>query len=219
MFRIAPGRHASESRMLLGERFAGIVCSDRYGGYDYLDPHRRPGSCWAHLLRDFTAHSEGMAEQQQFGTAALAITHDLFAAWQAYRQQRRARLQAQTAPPQEKLRALLEHASRRKHENECHRQFANNLLKRWPALSALHPHPRRRADQQPRRTRPPRRRHLPASSKTAANQNMANAQMNDSFGLGHLPPPQTVALRLPHPSPHRPRPRRPNTQPHLTPRG
>jgi len=27
--------------MLLGERFAGIVCSDRWRGYDYLDPSRR----------------------------------------------------------------------------------------------------------------------------------------------------------------------------------
>jgi transposase len=134
VFRIAPGRHASESRMLLGERFAGIVCSDRYPGYDYLDPHRRQ-LCWAHLLRDFTAHSEGMAEQQQFGAAALAITHDLFAAWQAYQQHSdRARLQAQTAPPQEKLRALLEHASRKSTKTKYHRQFANNLLKRWPAL-------------------------------------------------------------------------------------
>ena len=34
VFRIAAGRHASESRMLLGERFAGIVCSDRWRGYD-----------------------------------------------------------------------------------------------------------------------------------------------------------------------------------------
>ena len=63
VFRIAAGRHASEARTLLGERFAGIVCSDRWRGYDYLDPTRRQ-LCWAHLLRDFTAHSEGMGEQQ-----------------------------------------------------------------------------------------------------------------------------------------------------------
>ena len=62
VFRIAAGRHAFEARTLLGERFAGIVCSDRWRGYDYLDPSQRQ-LCWAHLLRDFTAHSEGMAEQ------------------------------------------------------------------------------------------------------------------------------------------------------------
>src|SRR5438477_1908137 len=32
------------------------------------------------LLRDFTAHSEGMAEQQAFGHDGLVIAHDLFAA-------------------------------------------------------------------------------------------------------------------------------------------
>lgn len=41
VFRIAAGRHAFEARTLLGERFAGIVCSDRWRGYDYLDPSRR----------------------------------------------------------------------------------------------------------------------------------------------------------------------------------
>jgi hypothetical protein len=41
LFRIAAGRHAFEARTLLGERFAGIVCSDRWRGYDYLDPSQR----------------------------------------------------------------------------------------------------------------------------------------------------------------------------------
>ena len=34
VFRIAAGRHAFEAKTLLGERFAGIVCSDRWRGYD-----------------------------------------------------------------------------------------------------------------------------------------------------------------------------------------
>jgi transposase len=134
VFRIAPGRHAFEARTLLGERFAGIVCSDRWRGYDYLDPSQRQ-LCWAHLLRDFTAHSEGMAEQEEFGYAALVIAHDLFAAWDAYQQDGdRADLQARTAPLQHKLRTMLEHAARKSPRTRYHRQFAKNLLKRWPAL-------------------------------------------------------------------------------------
>jgi transposase len=134
VFRIASGRHGSEARMLLGERFAGIVCSDRWGGYDYLDPTRRQ-LCWAHLLRDFTAHSQGMAEQEDFGYAGLVIAHDLFAAWDSYQQNAdRNRLQAQIAPLQDKLRTLLEHAARKSPRTKYHRQFANNLLSRWPAL-------------------------------------------------------------------------------------
>jgi transposase len=134
VFRIAAGRHGFEARTLLGERFAGIVCSDRWRGYDYLDPTRRQ-LCWAHLLRDFTAHSEGMAEQQRFGSEGVQIARDLFAAWNSYQHDAdRARLQAQIAPLQDQLRALLEHAARKSPKTKYHRQFAKNLLKRWPAL-------------------------------------------------------------------------------------
>jgi transposase len=134
VFRIAAGRHAFEARTLLGERFAGIVCSDRWRGYDYLDPTQRQ-LCWAHLLRDFTAHSEGMAEQKQFGGDGLQIARDLFATWARYQADNdRARLQAQIAPLQHTLRALLEHAARKSPRTKYHRDFARNLLKRWPAL-------------------------------------------------------------------------------------
>jgi len=134
VFRIADGRHASESKMLLGERYAGIVCSDRWRGYDYLDPSRRQ-LCWAHLLRDFTAHSEGLSEQKAFGNAGLQIAHELLNAWDAYQQDGdRACLQAQTAPLQARLRAMLEHAARKSPRTKYHRAFAKNLLNRWPAL-------------------------------------------------------------------------------------
>ena len=134
VFRIAAGRSAFEARTLLGERFAGIVCSDRWRGYDYLDPNRRQ-LCWSHLLRDFTAHSEGMSEQKRFGEGGLQIARELFAAWHDYQADAdRARLQARTTPLQAKLRKLLEHAARKSPRTKYHRQFAKNLLNRWPAL-------------------------------------------------------------------------------------
>jgi transposase len=134
VFRIAAGRHAAEAQIMLGERFDGIVCSDRYRGYDYLDPARRQ-VCWAHLLRDFTAHSEGMGEQHDFGCAGLVIAHDLFNAWQHYQQNGdRPGLRARIAPLQARLRTELEHASRKSTKTRYHRQFARNLLKQWPAL-------------------------------------------------------------------------------------
>jgi transposase len=134
VFRIAAGRHGFEARTLLGERFPGIVCSDRWRGYDYLDSGQRQ-LCWAHLLRDFTAHSEGMVEQQRFGCDGLQIARDLFAAWDSYQADGdRARLQAQIAPLQGKLHALLEHATRKSPRTKYHRVFAKSLLKRWPAL-------------------------------------------------------------------------------------
>jgi transposase len=134
VFRIAPGRHGFEARTLLGERFAGIVCSDRWRGYDYLEPSQRQ-LCWAHLLRDFTAHSEGMGEQKKFGDDGVRIARHLFAAWESYQQDGdRGRLQTQIAPLEERLRALLDHASRKSARTKYHRLFAKSLLKRWPAL-------------------------------------------------------------------------------------
>jgi transposase len=134
IFRIAAGRHQCEVKALLGEDFAGIVCSDRWRAYDYLEPEQRQ-LCWAHLVRDFTAHSEGLAAQKQFGEAGLALTGRLFAAWDAYRHHSdRARLLEQIAPLQVELKTLLKRAARKSTKTKYHRQFANNLLKCWPAL-------------------------------------------------------------------------------------
>jgi len=134
VFRIAEGRHRREAQALLGEEFAGIACSDRWWAYDYLAAERRQ-FCWAHLARDFTAHSEGLGAQKQFGATGLEIAGRLFAAWGEFREDAdRDRLRERLAPLQEELRALLEEAARKAARNRRHRTFAKNLLKRWPAL-------------------------------------------------------------------------------------
>src|SRR5450756_2042112 len=134
VFRIAEGRHRREAQALLGEEFAGIACSDRWWAYDYLDPERRQ-LCWAHLVRDFTAHSEGLGAQKDFGAAGLEIAARLFAAWGEFRGDAdRARLLERIGPLQQELRALLEEAARKAARNRRHRTFAKNLLKGWPAL-------------------------------------------------------------------------------------
>ncbi len=134
LFRIAPDRHEREAKALLGEDFAGVACSDRWWAYNYLDPERRQ-LCWAHLVRDLTAHSEGLAAQKAFGEAGLAIAGRLFQAWDEYRQDgNRARLRERISPLQHELRALLEQAARKSTKTKYHRLFAKNLLKTWPAL-------------------------------------------------------------------------------------
>jgi len=115
--------------------YAGIVVSDRWNGYSHLDPQRRQ-ACWSHIKRDFRRHADGLAEQKTFGEHGSELTHRVFAAWRAYQHEHhdRRKLQAQIAPIQTELRALLEQASPKKARNRWHRQFANNLLKIWPAL-------------------------------------------------------------------------------------
>ena len=134
LFRIAPDRHEREAKALLGEDFQGIACSDRWWAYNYLDPGRRQ-LCWSHLLRDFTAHGEGLAAQQQFGEAGLAIAARVFESWDEFRESGdRVRLRERISPLQDELRALLEHAARKSATTKYHRLFASNLLKHWPAL-------------------------------------------------------------------------------------
>jgi transposase len=59
----------------------------------------------------------------------------VFEAWDAFRERGdRARLLERIAPLTQELRALLEQAARKSTKTKYHRQFANNLLKHWPAL-------------------------------------------------------------------------------------
>ncbi|MGO9956716.1 MAG: IS66 family transposase [Solirubrobacteraceae bacterium] len=120
---------------LIGTAFPGIVISDRWNGYNHLDPNQRQ-VCWSHLQRDFRKHADGLAEQKNFGEQGVPLTKQVFAAWRAYQHEHhdRARLQAEIAPIQTELRQLLEDASAKKARNRWHRGFANNLLKIWPAL-------------------------------------------------------------------------------------
>ncbi|NUM46540.1 MAG: transposase [Anaerolineales bacterium] len=50
----------------MGEKYAGIVGSDRYSAYNGLAPKRRK-VCWAHLKRDFQALVERGGESQIVG--------------------------------------------------------------------------------------------------------------------------------------------------------
>ena len=134
VFRVAPDRHQREAKALLGEGFQGIACSDRWWAYDHLAPERRQ-LCWSHLVRDFTAHSEGLAAQKEFGERGLEIAGRLFEAWQQFRETGdRGQLRQRISPLKDELRALLEQAARKSTKTKYHRRFANNLLNRWPAL-------------------------------------------------------------------------------------
>ena len=86
-------------------------------------------------MRDFTAHSEGLAAQKEFGERGLQIAGRLFEAWQQFRESGdRSQLIERISPLKHELRALLEQAARKSSKTKYHRRFATNLLKRWPAL-------------------------------------------------------------------------------------
>lgn len=133
-FHIAADRHVRELPELIGSHFAGIVSSDRWWAYDSLDPARRQ-VCWAHLVRDFRRHSEGLGHQRHFGEAGLEICRELFAAWDDFAGHGdRKRLAHEITPIKRKLQTLLERAQTKSAKNRRIRTFARNLLKLWPAL-------------------------------------------------------------------------------------
>ena len=128
--------------------------------------------CWSHLQRDFRRHADGLGEQKTFGEKGVPLTKKVFAAWRAYQHEHhdRALLQAEIAPVQAELRALLHQASPKNARNRWHRQFANNLLKIWPALWTFAMIDGIGADQQSRRARAPRPGHPPKSRARHAEQ-------------------------------------------------
>jgi transposase len=134
LFRIAPDRHEREARAMLGEGFQGIACSDRWWAYTYLDPERRQ-VCWSHIIRDFTAQSEGLEPETSFGAAGLEITGRLFSAWDDFQADGdRIQLIERMAPLKRELETLLRRCAGKAPKYKRTRGLARNLLKVWPAL-------------------------------------------------------------------------------------
>jgi transposase len=84
VFRLFPTRSAVGAEKLLGEDYDGIVGSDRYSAYNWLDPLQRQ-VCWAHLKRDFQALVERGGESKIIGRLLLAQLKQMFTRWHRVR--------------------------------------------------------------------------------------------------------------------------------------
>jgi transposase len=80
IFRLLQTRGAAGARELLGEVVWGIIGTDHYAGYHWIDPRQRQ-LCWAHLKREFIAWSERTGETARIGLALLAVEKQLFVLW------------------------------------------------------------------------------------------------------------------------------------------
>lgn len=83
-FALGLSRSQAAAQHLIGEGFKGIVISDRYGAYNWLDPAQRQ-VCWAHLKRDFTAMAERAGASAEVGRALLRRQRRLFRWWHRVR--------------------------------------------------------------------------------------------------------------------------------------
>jgi hypothetical protein len=133
VFRVLPTRSAKGTQQVLGEKYAGIVGSDRYSAYNGLDTAHRQ-VCWAHLKRDFQALVERGGESQIVGRLLLAQVSQTFALWTQVRAGTLSHLawQAAMQPLRHEVHCLLHIGMCLKHP--ATRKTCRNLLKVEPAL-------------------------------------------------------------------------------------
>jgi transposase len=108
VFRVALHRSAEIAKQMLGEQFAGVLNSDRWSAYNWLDNRQRQ-LCWAHLKRDFQAFVERGGESQPIGEALLAQYHLMFQGWRHLREGTLSRpvFQAEMRPIRQRILELI----------------------------------------------------------------------------------------------------------------
>jgi len=133
IFRLLKTRGAVGAKELLGEVVWGIIGTDHYAGYHWIDPRQRQ-LCWAHLKREFVAWSERAGETARIGLALLAVEKQLFELWYRVRDGTLAWADFQVAmlPLMARVSTLLQEGAAgadTKAQGTC-----RNLLKREAAL-------------------------------------------------------------------------------------
>jgi transposase len=108
VFLVALHRSTEVAKQILGENFAGILNSDRWSAYNWLDNRRRQ-LCWAHLKRDFQAFVERGGVSQLIGEALLAQAKLMFDGWYHLREGTWSRpaFQEHMRPIRQQIAALL----------------------------------------------------------------------------------------------------------------
>ncbi len=84
VFAVRLSRGAKVAQELLGERFCGILVTDRWSAYTWY-PTRWRQVCWAHLLRDFEAMIERGGRSQEIGEGLREQARQMFHAWHRVR--------------------------------------------------------------------------------------------------------------------------------------
>jgi len=84
VFVVRLSRGAKVAQDLLGERFCGILVTDRWSAYTWY-PTRWRQVCWAHLLRDFEAMIERGGRSQEVGEALREQARQMFHLWHRVR--------------------------------------------------------------------------------------------------------------------------------------
>jgi transposase len=112
VFKFLLSRAQQSAKSLIGEDFKGILVSDRYGAYNWLDISQRQ-VCWAHLRRDFIQIAERSGVSREIGEGLLRLQKQLFDLWYQVRDGtlERTAFIAAVEPLRKQVKAILEEAA------------------------------------------------------------------------------------------------------------
>ena len=109
LFHIDRGRNWHALQQLLGRKIQGVICTDRFSLYNYIQLGRR-AICWAHLKRDFVRWTERGEKTVYLGEEGLAIVSAVCKLWREFASRRfgRERLRRKLRPLRKRMDKLLE---------------------------------------------------------------------------------------------------------------
>jgi transposase len=139
VFVIRKSRSAEVARELLAD-FRGILASDRFGAYAWIDATRRQ-LCWAHLIRDFLGFADYGEQAQRLSQALQRHQRRMFRLWNRVRDGTLAHSEFERLmrPVERRILARLDEGTRlpaRKVARQCRR-----ILKLKAALFCFVHHP------------------------------------------------------------------------------
>jgi transposase len=78
VYHLTHTRSGKIAKDMLGEDFNGVLVSDRYAAYNWIDPDQRQ-ACWSHLARDFEALCERGGRIAKLGRALKKTATEILA--------------------------------------------------------------------------------------------------------------------------------------------
>ena len=196
--QIAEHCNREQFNALIGTSYPGIVVSDRWNGYQPSRPPPAPGVLVAPAARlPPPRRRAGRAEDlRRAGPRAHRAACSPPGAPTSTSTTTATGSRPRSRRSRPNYGSCSKHASPKSRRTRWHRQFANNLLKVWPALWTFTTIDGRRADQQPRRARAPRHRSSTENSRSAPKATTASDSPN-----ARSPPPPPAACNAARCSP------------------
>ncbi len=132
-YRIDPHRSQAAAKKLLGADFGGILVSDRYAGYHFLDVLQQQ-LCWCHAIRQLVEISERQGAPGKLGKKLVKAAREVIAVHRRYLQDQHTLpwLAHELSPLRNRIQALLEKGERSRHQKTAN--FCAGLLEEYEAL-------------------------------------------------------------------------------------